>query len=282
MSRWLHRELRIMVNPDQVTLLPVRRRLGLRGLRRTIDEPHIVSCDCVNGIPPWRAALRALETALLCFANGKTDATVILSNHFLRYVMVPWRAELTGAEEDLSFARHCFAKVYGKEAAQQWELRLSQEAPEVPRLASAVDTELLDAMRGVFGGAGITLKSVQPHLMAVFNGVRGHLRQRSAWFALLEPGNLCLALLHRGCWLRVRTLRIGSEWREDLALILEREAFLDDSSEVPHDVYLYDAISGDTTLPEIDSWQFHALPSGLLLQGAASAMNQPFAVALAG
>lgn len=281
MSRWSHRELRIMVSPDQVTLLPVRRRMGLRGLHRTIDEPHIVSCDYVSGVTPWRAALHALETALLCFANGKTDATVILSNHFLRYTMVPWRAELNDAAEDLSFARHCFAKVYGKEAAQQWELRLSQEMPETPRLASAVDTELLDAMRSVFGGAGITLKSVQPHLMAAFNGVRGHLRQRSAWFALLEPGNLCLALLHKDCWMRVRNLRIGSEWREDLALILEREAFLDDSSEVPHDVYLCDTISGDTTLPEIDSWQFHALPSGLP-QGDASSKSRLFAMALPG
>ena len=119
MSPWSHRELRVVVCPDQVALWPVQCTLGLRGLRRTIDdEPHIVSCNSASGALPWRAALQALETSLLCYANGKTAATVILSNHFLRYTLVPWRAELADAEEDLSFARHCFGKVYGK-AAQQ-------------------------------------------------------------------------------------------------------------------------------------------------------------------
>jgi len=65
------------------------------------------------------------------YADGKPAATVILSNHFLRYALVPWRAELADAKEDLSFARHCFTKVYGK-AAQQWKLRLSQEARKCP------------------------------------------------------------------------------------------------------------------------------------------------------
>ncbi len=93
-------------------------------------------CDSATGAQPWRAALQALETELPRFADGRTVATVILSNHFLRYTLVPWRDELSDAEEELAFARHCFARVYGK-AAEQWELRLSQEAPESPRLASA-------------------------------------------------------------------------------------------------------------------------------------------------
>jgi hypothetical protein len=272
--------LRVVVCPEQVALLPVRRTLTWRGPRRAIGESHIVSCNSAGGAQPWRAALQALETALPGFADGKTAATVILSNHFLHYALVPWRAELANAEEDLSFTRHCFAKVYGK-AALQWELRLSHEAPETPRLASAVDAELLAALRGVFDRAGIALQSIQPHLMAAFNGFRGRLRQRSAWFALLEPGNLCLALLHRGHWSRVRSLRIGSEWREELPLILEREAYLADNPALPREVYLWDSGPGDTALPEIDRWHFHALTPGLA-PGAAPAPGRYFAMAMAG
>ena len=280
MSLWSHRELRVVICPDQVALLPVRRRLGLRKLRRTIDEPHIVSCNCASGIPPWRAALLALETALPGFSNGKTAATVILSNHFLRYAMVPWRAELVDAEEELSYARHCFAKVYGN-ASQQWELRLSQSAPESPRLASAVDTELLVALQGVFDGAGVGLFSIQPHLMAAFNGFRGDMQQRSAWFALLEPGNLCLALLHQGRWQRVRSLRIGSDWREDLLQALEREAYLTDQQEASNEVYLRAVEPVDPSLLELGPWQFHVLSSGLA-PVSASAQDRHFAMAMAG
>lgn len=281
MSPWLHKELRVVVCPDQVTLLPAHRMLTLRGLRRTIHDPQIVSFPGATGAQPWRPALVALETALPGFANGRTAATAVLSNHFLRYAMVPWRAELADAEEDLSYARHCFTKVYGK-AALKWEIRLSHQAPEMPRLASAVDTELLDALRRVFEGAGVTLRSIQPHLMAVFNSFRGRLLQRSAWFVLLEPGNLCLSLLRDGHWSRVRSLRIDSTWREELPLILEREAYLVDGPAVPHEVYVWNAESGDTVLPEIDPWQFHALPHPGLVPGAELAQGGHFTTAMAG
>jgi hypothetical protein len=272
-SPWSHRELRIVVCPDQITLVQVMRSLTMRGLHRTTQDLHVVSCDSATGAQPWRAALQALETALPRFANGRTAATVILSNHFFRYALVPWRAELADAEEDLSFARHCFAKVYGK-AAQQWELRLNQDAPDMPRLASAVDPELLDGLRAVFDGAGIPLQSIQPHLMAAFNGFRGRLQQHNAWFALLEPGNLCLALLQQGRWSRVRSQRIDGAWREELPLILEREAYLADHPSVPHEVYVWDTRPADTTLPEIDLWQLHPLETGV--------QDRHFAMAMAG
>lgn len=280
MSPWPPRELRVVISPDQAALWPVRRTLGLRGLRRMVDEPHIVPCSSASGATPWRAALQALETALPGFADGKTAATVILSNHFLRYALVPWRAGLTDAEEDLSFARHCFAKVYGK-AAQQWELRLSQEAPEMPRLASAVDPELLGGLRGVFDGAGIPLRSIQPHLMAAFNGSRGRLQQHSAWFALPEPGNLCLALLQHGRWSRVRNLRVDRTWREALPPILEREAYLADDPAVPHEVYVWSEALGDMALPNIDPWQFHVLSPGLA-PGAVMAQDRHLGMTKAG
>jgi hypothetical protein len=239
----------------------LQRHLGLRGLRRIQHAPLFLSCSHASGPQPWRAALLELESALPDFADGRTAATVILSNHFLRYALVPWHAELADAEEEFAFTRHCFAKVYGNDALA-WELRLSHEAPEMPRLASAVDAALLEALRGTFAGVAIPLRSIQPHLMAAFNGLRRRLRQPTAWFALLEPGNLCLALLHRGNWMQVRSVRVGNAWREELPLILEREALLADDPDVPHEVYVCGSDVDDAALPEADSWQFHAIATG--------------------
>jgi hypothetical protein len=278
-SPWLHKELRVIVSPDQVALLQVQRTLTWRGLRCTIHDAYSVPCESATGTQPWRAAMLALETALPGYANGKTAATVILSNHFLRYALVPWRAELADAEEELSFARHCFTRVYGK-AAGQWELRLCQGAPEIPRLASAVDTALLDALRSMFDGAGIPVRSIQPHLMAAFNGFRGSLQQPSAWLAVIEPGNLCLALLKQGRWSRVRSLRIDRAWREELPLILERETYLTDDPSVPHEVYLWGTELDDAALPEYSPWQFHALSPGRVRGSLAEQERHP-AMALA-
>jgi hypothetical protein len=257
-SPWLHKELRVFLCPDRVMLLPVRRTLTLRGMRRTIHDAQCVSVEGTTDAQPWRTALLALETALPVAAKGRTAATVVLSNQFLRYTLVPWQTGLTDSQEDLSYARHCFTKVYGK-AALHWEVRLSHQAPEMPRLASGLDAELLGGLRSVFARPGIVLQSIQPHLMAAFNHVRRRLRQRSAWLALLERGHLCLALLGNGQCSRVRSQRIDSTWREELLKILEREAFLADDPAVPKDVYVGHLEPGDLVLPERGGWQFHAL-----------------------
>jgi hypothetical protein len=258
-SPWLSKELRVVLCPEQVTLAPVRRSLTLRGVRRTFQEPQMMSLGGTAAAQPWRAALLALETELpVAAAKGRTTATVVLSNQFLRYALVPWQAGLTDAQEDLSYTRHCFTKVYGK-AALQWEVRLSHQASGRPRLASGVDAELLKGLRSMFARSGIALRSIQPHLMAAFNNARSQLRRRSTWLALLEPGHLCLALLRDGYWSRVRSLRIDSSWRQELPRILEREAFLVDDAAVPHDVYVGHLDAGELVLPEVEDWQFHAL-----------------------
>jgi hypothetical protein len=279
-SPWPHEELRVFLCPERVTVLPARHTLTLRGIRRAIHDPQFVPLEGTSATQPWRPALLALETALSGVAKKRTAATVVLSNQFVGYTLVPWQAGLADSQEDLSYTRHCFTKVYGK-AALQWELRLSHQAPERPRLASGVDAELLEGLRSVFVRPGIALRSIQPHLMQAFNDVRRRLQRRSAWFALFEPGHLCLALLRNGHFSRVRSQRIDSTWREELPRILEREALLADEPPVPNDVYVGYLGPGDMALPELDGWQFHALnpaPGG----SPPSADVGHFAMAMAG
>ena len=278
MSLWPREELRVVMGPGQVTVLAVRRSLGWRGWLRSVRDAHTRSFQSATEAQSWAPALLEMETALPAVAKGPAVATVVLSNRFVRYAVVPWQAGLD-AQEDLSYARHCFTKVYGK-AASQWQLRLSQQAPGRPRVASAVDADLIEGLRIVCERTGVTLRSIQPHLMAAFNDARRCLGQRSAWLALPEPGHLCLALLCNGDWARVRNLRLDGPWREQLAPALEREAFLADDPAVSHEVYVGTLEAGAIVLPEAGDWQFHALtkpvPDVAPVQGA------PLAVATAG
>lgn len=258
MSPWPFKELRVLLGPGQVSLSWAQRSFTLRGVRRTVQEAQAVPVESAAAAQPWRPALLALEAALPAAAKGRCAATVVLSNQFLRYALVPWQAGLAGAQEELSYASHCLAGVYGK-AALDWEIRLSYQGHGRPQLAGAVDAELLGCLRSMFARPGVALRSIQPHLMAAFNDARSQLRGRSAWLALLEPSHLCLALLRDGHWSRVRNVRIGGPWRQELAQILEREAFLVDDAAVPNDVYVGDLESADLVLPQFDGWQFHAL-----------------------
>lgn len=258
MSPLLRRKICIGFSPERVTLLPERRGLPRRERPRTLNELPGVACNTTAGECCWRAPLQALQSVLPDLRNSHAEATIILSNQFMRYTLVPWSENLANAEEELAYSRHCFTRVYGQ-VAENWMLRLDSGLTGAPRLASAVDADLIDGLRGVFDTAGIPLKSIQPYLMAAFNASRRTMPQSGAWFAVLEPGNLSLGLLDHGHWLQVRSLRIGGAWHAELPLILEREAYLADKPAVSREVYVWGAGAGEAPFPDTGSWRFHAL-----------------------
>jgi hypothetical protein len=265
------------VSPGQVALLLVRHRITLRGRRHAICARHILACDAAPGMAPWRGALQALAGALPGLAERGVAATVVLSNHFVRYALVPWSENLADADEELAFARHAFRAVHGQ-AAGQWELRLGDEAGRAPRLASAIDAELLAGLRGTFDAVGITLESIQPHLMAACNAFAARLPGRGAWLALVEPGRLCLGLVDQGGWQCIRSLRIGSEWRAQLPAILERESLVADGTADIRDVFVWSGGAEDVALPDGVRWKPHVLSPATPGGGDAGASG----VALAG
>lgn len=259
MSPLLRDELRVLLGPDQVVLVRIGRELTRRGLRNRVLAKEVVDCvTTAGGEAPWNAAVTALEAKLPSSAGRRTAATVILSNHFVRYAMVPWSEKLSDEAEELAFARHCFRQVYG-EAAESWELRVSSGWTGARQLASAVDRRLLAGLRESFEKAGVALKSIQPYLMAVYNNCRTRLEGSSAWLVLHEPGCLIVALQRQGQLASVRTMRIGSDWHDSLPWILEREAFLAESDVMSDAVFLWAPGMEDAAQPATGPWQMRAL-----------------------
>jgi hypothetical protein len=220
-------QLNIVLCPEQVFLQSVAQRMTLRGFDNSILGSETLAVK-TSGEHFWSGALDALGSALPHVSAQGATACVVLSNHFVNYTLVPWCDGISDQDE-LAYAAHCFKEEFGN-AAESWEVRVSPSRAPLAALASAVDTGLLGQLRELLGGAGIAIRSVQPHLMLAFNCNRNVLRRRNAWLALTEPGRLCLAMLHDGdiCW--VRTLRVGAAWHEELPGLLERESYLADSA----------------------------------------------------
>lgn len=237
MSLWFRDECRIVLRPHQMVLAQLRRDLTHRGLQSRVLAKRIVTFEApARGEAPWSGALKALEALLPDIADHRSYATVILSNHFTRYAMVPWSDELADETEELAYARHTFSEMYGRDA-ENWELRISPGQPGKPQLASAVDAGLLGSLRDMFGRQQVNLASTRPHLMAACNACQAALRRQSAWLALVEPGNLCLALLENGQFSWVRTVRTGAHWHKELPFLLDREALVANAG-VPTDEVL--------------------------------------------
>ena len=193
---------------------------------------------------PCDASLQALQALELRQAR----VSVILSNAFVRYALVPWSDALSGEAEEAAYVRHHFLRVHG-ERAKGWTFRASPAPARAPRLCSAIDTALLEQLKKSVK----RLVSVQPALMAVFNRCRGAIPPAGAWLALVEPERACIGLHAKGGWQAVSNAKIsaGGEW---LALLeLERHRLAGDAPDL---VLLH----SDQTLPaEAPGWKVERL-----------------------
>lgn len=175
-------------------LFPERRTIGLSPAEVTLDGKSL-ACDPASGAENWQGAVAALRTLP---TPGRCSVTVVLSNHFVRYALVPWSGALSGPKEEDAYVRHHFTRIHG-ERAKSWELRWTPSARGAPRLASAIDASLVEALRSTFPAGGkARLASVQPHLMAAYDRCRGAIPASGAWLAVTERDRACVALHAQG------------------------------------------------------------------------------------
>ncbi len=251
-------QVRVALCPDRVVFV----RLA-KGLRPRILEKLILPCpDSQSGPKRWTGAVEALADGVKRWSKHEADTTLILSNHFAQFELVPWHDRLLNDKEKLAYAHHCFQKVYG-DAAAAWTLHLSHDKAGAPMVASAVDAGLLDAVARAFDGpgdgSGLRLRSIQPYLMSAFNQWRHRFKGKTAWFVLVERGKLCMSLFHLEQWRRLRSMNIGASWPEELPRLLERENYLEDLPASPVDAFVFAPDQAEAPLPAKSNWHFQRL-----------------------
>ncbi len=233
-----------------------------RGWAPRVDVQRVLACTAVQSdTAPWQATLTTLAGALAEFSSRPGDVEIILSNHFVRYALVPDSEQINSAAEEQALVRHHFTRLYGG-SAENWVLRLSDPGVDAgPRLASAVDAGLLEGLGALFRPGKLTLCSIQPNLMAAFNDLRPRLAS-DAWFALIEPGRLCLARFEHNQWRALKTIKIGDVWLPDLLTLLDRERLLAgiDASTSSAPVYVYAPGCSEISAAQAQEHALHVLP----------------------
>lgn len=218
MSPLWNDQLRIGLCPDRLIIAGYR-----RGLRPRLHQAEVIAVKSAPGAPPWRAAVDALPIALAPLVRDKPQVTVILSNHVVRYDLLPWNPGLASEDAWLTHARARFAGVYGTQA-DSWALRVTATSPAGPRVVTATDDALLDAIETRITDAGARLVGIQPHLLAVYHRIRPPVGDRSFWLVIGEPGRATVVLIQRGQWHAIRSLAVGERSRAALADLLEGES----------------------------------------------------------
>jgi len=269
--------------PDQLGIALFPERLVLArasgGFRRRLLHKEVVAfAPSEPGTPAWHAPVDALAVKVAAGELAKADVTLVLSNRFVHYSVVPWSDTLGSKEEELAFARHCFARVHGSDA-DDWEIKLSSAQPQQSRLACAVERTLLDALNTHMSPLAGRYRSLQPHLMASFNRWRAKLGAKPGWFVVAEPGLLSVALLYGGQWHSVRALKVGPDWPQELSGILSREECLVDGAAQSDEVLLFAPDAAQPLMLDAGKWRINALlPT--LLPGMAAGVDAPYSIAL--
>jgi hypothetical protein len=193
-----------------------------RGLRPRLEEYDGVSC-AESGGEAWRPGLEVLARELPRRAGAKRACQVVLSTHFVRDQMIPWRPELTTRRERAALAQAQYRAIFG-DVAQQWTVRLVDAAYGAPALACAVDRALVQELDRLLKQAGAGSTSIEPYPAAASNLWRRELTAESFWLVLLEPGRLWLGRADRGNWVGVAGRRLSGDAPAEILASLAQEA----------------------------------------------------------
>jgi hypothetical protein len=169
----------------------------------------------------WPDALNALQLILHVHSRKRAEITVLLSNQFIRFCLVPWSEHISTPQELQGYARICFEEIYGQ-LGEGWSLTLSPEPAGQSRLAAVMADTMVEQLRTIVSHEGMRLISLQPYLMAAFNHFRHSLRKDDFVFLLAEPHRSNLIQAHGGHWVSVRSIS-SDDSDASLSALIARE-----------------------------------------------------------
>ncbi|MBI4207141.1 MAG: hypothetical protein HY527_19130 [Betaproteobacteria bacterium] len=239
------------------------------GLKRRVQAKRMIGIDPAYGAEPWQGAVAALRAEVEAWRNESVNVTIVLSNHFMRYVVVPASDGVSGVDEAQALVRFHFSKVHG-ERCRNWDVRLSDARARAPQLACAIDAGLLPALRACFPReARPRLVSVQPYLMSAFNCWRRQFPVSGAWLLLLEAERACLALIAGRHWVTVQNVKGSYDHPDEWANLMDRERWRVNLEQVPETVLVHTPRPAGTALPHDGGWKLLVnntfWPAGLAL-----------------
>lgn len=253
MSRWWGERIQVAIDADRLVLT----KFG-RGWRPAMkDQVSITNGD--NGSNDWSERFKPLTDLLSTPPWRGGDLDVVLSHKYCRLALLPAGIALRNQREETEFARLRLIKNNGDIPAN-WEIAVATNSPATPRVACAVDRELLIALDEAARPAKSHVTSVQPYLAAAFNCHRRLLSNRHLWFATLENQRLCLARVQNGHW---RSLRVSRQFGlpgETLESSLDHECLLSETDDAPMKVMLCAQNSPEFILSAGSRWQLTHLP----------------------
>jgi hypothetical protein len=191
-----------------------------------IIEKRAIVLGAESNILPWKDALEAVAAELEKEPLRARRATVVLSNRFVRFAVMPWHDALMRRQERIAQAQRTFKEIYGPMAAN-WAIDVCGSDYRGTVLAAAIDDELLQGLRTAFAKQRIALASIQPYMTACLGQFRRQLPRtgsESQFICVVEPNDLCVLQFHKDTLVSSDHRRIQSDWMSELKNVLLHRA----------------------------------------------------------
>ncbi len=158
-------------------------------IKQSNKMPELITSGTNSGV-----TYAALLSALTPYASALNNqqVRVIISNHFVRYTVLPWQQGVNTRADWLALAEHTFRKQYGT-VTQDWEMRVNLTHTDTPVVASAIDQSIRNALHQMAESLNFKLKAIEPLLMSV----SAHHKSNDS-FLIAEPERLLLCELEDG------------------------------------------------------------------------------------
>lgn len=268
LTDWLRYPVNVWVGPGRVRLARARLPLSRRrdpALRYGCSEADIT-------VPAWQPATYALEQLLSAHPVRGASASVTLSNHFVRFVVIPALNEARNAEEQQVLARAAFRSVFG-DAADDWKIKIAVSGRRRSALAAAIDLSLAETLAEIFEAGSVQLKSLRPFFADALNASRALLPPDHCWFAVAERDHVVVAFQRDGEWELVRSRRMTGPIANDLLVLLEQARLADGVDRPAGRVYLHAAGRSRITFPTDSPWRVRSLVAPIVERAARRAAS---------
>ncbi len=265
MSRWLGsavngQRLRVELRPGSVRVV---RQVAFPRMRAVPARPIAVEPQPGSREQPpepWRAAVDALGVALREQRGRVGPVEIVLSDHFVRYLLIPWSEALVGDRERLAFARLAFRDLYGQ-IADTWDVCLDDQPAGQASFACAADRALAPSLREVVTRAGGQLVAVTAALADCINRHRSALKMQQFCLAAVEPGRISVVFHATSGWQAVRSRRVDGPLPETLPTLLKQETMVGGATEGGMLYVCADALPDMAPFP-VPGWRMAFLGAG--------------------
>lgn len=217
-----------------------------------VDAENFAFTESAQGL----AVASRLESVLNDTRWMNAPIHVVIDDSFARYAVVPWSGKNLASAAKEAHARFVLTDLFGADI-ESWRIALEDSPPGHDSLASCMPADLIEALQ-VLVTNGLRLESIQPLLVAAFNGQRSNLRG-DQWLATWASGYLTAAKISDGRIASIETRRAPRGPLAELEKVLAFGALLGTDAVLPPACRLI-GVAGDVA--EIGGVAIEYLPAG--------------------